>query len=48
MITIFNRLSVKEGTAGQIVQRFANSWGNVQGLPGFVQCRFCAPTISRS
>ena len=36
MITIFNRLSVKEGTAGQIVQRFANSWGNVQGLPGFV------------
>ena len=36
MITIFNRLSVKEGAAGQIVERFANSWGNVQGFPGFV------------
>jgi heme-degrading monooxygenase HmoA len=36
MITIFNRLSVKEGAAGQIVERFANSWGNVQWFPGFV------------
>ena len=36
MITIFNRLSVKEGEAGQIVERFANSRGNVQGFPGFL------------
>ena len=36
MIAIFNRLPVKEGAAGQIVERFANSRGNVQGFPGFV------------
>jgi heme-degrading monooxygenase HmoA len=36
MIAIFNRLPVKEGAAGQIVERFANSRGNVQGVPGFV------------
>ena len=36
MIAIINRLPVKEGAAGQIVERFANSQGNVQGFPGFV------------
>ena len=36
MIAIFNRLPVKEGAAGQIVEQFANSRGNVQGFPGFV------------
>ena len=36
MITIFNRLSVKKRAAGQIAERFANSWGNVLGFPGFV------------
>jgi len=36
MIAIFNRLPVKKGAAGQIVDRFANSRGNVQGFPGFV------------
>ena len=36
MIAIINRLPVKEGAANQIVERFANSRGNVQGFPGFV------------
>ena len=36
MIAIFNRLPVKEGAAEQIVERFANSRGDVQGFPGFV------------
>ena len=27
---------MKEGAAGQVVERFANSRGNVQGFPGFV------------
>ena len=36
MIAVFNRLPVKKGAAGQIVERFANSRGNVQGFPGFV------------
>jgi heme-degrading monooxygenase HmoA len=27
---------VKEGEAGQIVEQFANSRGNVQGFPGFL------------
>jgi heme-degrading monooxygenase HmoA len=36
MIAVINRLPVKEGAAGQIVERFANSQGNVQGFPGFV------------
>jgi heme-degrading monooxygenase HmoA len=36
MIAVFNRLSVKEGAAGQIVERFANSRGHVRGFPGFV------------
>ena len=36
MIAVFNRLPVKEGAAGQIVERFANSRGHVQGFPGFV------------
>ena len=36
MISIFNRLSVKEGAAGKIAKRFANSWGNVQWFPGLV------------
>jgi heme-degrading monooxygenase HmoA len=36
VIAIFNRLPVKEGAAGRIVERFANSRGQVQGFPGFV------------
>ncbi len=36
MIAIINRLPVKEGVAGEVVERFANSRGNVQGYPGFV------------
>ena len=36
MIAIINRLPVKEGAADQVVERFANSRGNVQGVPGFV------------
>lgn len=36
MIAIINRLPVKEGAADQIVERFAESEGSVQGFPGFV------------
>ena len=36
MIAVFNRLPVKKGAAGQVVERFANSRGHVQGFPGFV------------
>ena len=36
MIAVFNRLPVKEGAAEQVVERFANTRGNVQGFPGFV------------
>jgi len=33
MIAVVNRLPVKEGAADQVVERFANSRGNVQGFP---------------
>ncbi len=36
MIAIVNRLPVKEGMADQIVERFTNSQGFVQGFPGFI------------
>ena len=36
MIAIFNSLPVKEGAAEEIVDRFAESRGHVQGFPGFV------------
>jgi len=36
MIAVFNRLPVKEGVAGQVVERFASSRGAVQEFPGFV------------
>ena len=36
MIAIFNHLPVKDGAADQIVERFAESRGHVQGFPGFV------------
>jgi heme-degrading monooxygenase HmoA len=36
MIAVVNRLPVKEGAAGEVVERFANSRGHVQGFPGFV------------
>jgi heme-degrading monooxygenase HmoA len=36
MIAVINRLPVKEGAAGEVVERFANSGGDVQGFPGFV------------
>jgi len=36
MIAVINRLPVKEGAAEQMVERFADSRGNVQGFPGFL------------
>ena len=36
MIAVINRLPVKEGAADQVVERFANSRGHVQGFPGFL------------
>ena len=36
MIAVINRLPVKSGAADQVVERFANSRGQVQGFPGFV------------
>jgi len=36
MIAVINRLPVIEGAADQVVERFANSRGSVQGFPGFV------------
>lgn len=36
MIAITNSLPVKEGAADQIVERFAESRGNVRDFPGFV------------
>jgi heme-degrading monooxygenase HmoA len=36
VIAIFNSLPVKEGAADEIVDRFAESSGHVQGFPGFV------------
>ncbi len=36
MIAVINRLPVKEGAADQVVERFSNSRGNVQGFPGFL------------
>ncbi|MGB3634612.1 MAG: antibiotic biosynthesis monooxygenase [Rubrobacteraceae bacterium] len=36
MIAITNSLPVKAGAADQIVERFAESRGNVQDFPGFV------------
>ena len=36
MIAVINRLPVREGAVDQVVERFANSRGNVQGFPGFV------------
>jgi heme oxygenase (staphylobilin-producing) len=36
VIAITNSLPVKEGAADQIVERFAESRGNVQDFPGFV------------
>jgi heme oxygenase (staphylobilin-producing) len=36
MIAVINRLPVREGMAGQVVERFANGRGFVQDFPGFV------------
>jgi heme-degrading monooxygenase HmoA len=36
VIAIFNSLPVKVGAADEIVARFAESRGHVQGFPGFV------------
>jgi heme oxygenase (staphylobilin-producing) len=36
VIAIFNSLPVKEGAADEIVDRFAESRGHVQGFPGYV------------
>ena len=43
MIAIFNSLPVKEGAADEIVDRFAESRGNVQGFPGFVSMEVLSP-----
>ena len=48
MISIFNRLSVKEGAAGKIAKQFANSWGNAQGSRTSSRWRSCTPTVSCS
>jgi heme-degrading monooxygenase HmoA len=36
MIAVMNRLPVKEGAAGELVEMFATSRGAVQDFPGFV------------
>jgi heme-degrading monooxygenase HmoA len=36
MIAVINRLPVAKGAADQVVERFVNSRGFVQGFPGFV------------
>jgi heme-degrading monooxygenase HmoA len=36
VIAVINRLPVKEGMAGRVVERFASSRGFVQEHPGFV------------
>lgn len=36
MIAVVNSLPTKEGSAGKIVDRFAESRGHVQRFPGFV------------
>jgi heme-degrading monooxygenase HmoA len=36
MIAVINSLPVKEGVADQVVERFADGRGYVQGFPGFV------------
>jgi heme-degrading monooxygenase HmoA len=36
MIAVVNRLPVREGMAGQVVDRFTNHRGLVQDFPGFV------------
>jgi heme-degrading monooxygenase HmoA len=35
-MAVINRLPVKVGAAGEVIERFANSRGNVQGFLGFV------------
>ncbi len=39
MFAVFNRLPVKEGMAGQVVERFANS----RGSRASSRWKFCAP-----
>jgi heme-degrading monooxygenase HmoA len=39
VIAIFNSLPVKEGPADEIVERFAESRGHVQGFPRFVSMK---------
>lgn len=48
MIAIFNRLSVEEGAARQVVERFASSGGYVQGFPGFVSMQVLSPEGART
>jgi heme-degrading monooxygenase HmoA len=36
MIAVVNRLPVKEGAAGRLVERFAEGRGHVQRFPGFL------------
>jgi len=36
MVAVFDHLPVKEGAVGQMVERFANSWGHIQNVPSFV------------
>lgn len=42
MIAIVNRLPVKEGATAQVVERFAESRGEVQDFPGFVSMEVLA------
>ena len=38
-LAIVNRLTIKDGAADRIVERFAESRGHEQGFPGFVCMR---------
>ncbi len=46
MIAVFNHLPVKEGAAGQVVERFANSRGHVQDFPGFVSMEVLSSEVT--
>jgi heme oxygenase (staphylobilin-producing) len=35
MFVVLNRLPVREGASGEVVERFARSQGSVRGFPGF-------------
>jgi heme-degrading monooxygenase HmoA len=47
VIAIVNRLPVKEGATGKVVERFAASRGEVQDFPGFVSMEVLASEEAR-